>query len=110
MLIYKIFRRSEWADFEATGETDGAPIDIADGFIHFSSADTVRDTAALHFQGENGLMLVAVEADTLDALKWEPSRGGTLFPHLFRPLRQADVVWAKPLPLNGHAHQFPEDL
>jgi uncharacterized protein (DUF952 family) len=108
MLIYKIFRASEWAELQAKGATDGAPIDVADGYVHFSDADTVQQTAALHFQGETDLVLLAVEAEALDDLKWEASRGGTLFPHLYRQLRMSDVIWHKPLPIVGNVHQFPD--
>lgn len=111
MLIYKIFRASEWAALQSAGETAGAPVDLADGFVHFSTAAQARETAAKHFAGEDGLMLLAVEADPLgDALKWEVSRGGALFPHLYRPLRMADVLWSRPLPLVGGAHTFPDDM
>jgi uncharacterized protein (DUF952 family) len=111
MLIYKIFRGPEWAVLRETGETPGAPVDIADGFVHFSTAAQAAETAAKHFAGEDGLMLLAVEADTLgDALKWEPSRGGALFPHLYRALRLDDVAWAQPLPLVNGAHVFPAGL
>ncbi len=111
MLIYKIFRAPEWADLQAKGESTGAPVDVADGFVHFSTAAQAAGTAAKHFANEAGLMLLAVEADALgDALKWEPSRGGALFPHLYRVLRSSDVVWAKPLPLIGGQHQFPPNL
>lgn len=109
MLIYKIFRAEELAAFTAAGHTLGAPIDLADGYIHFSTADQVVETAAKHFAGVEGLSLLAVEADTLgDALKWEPSRGGALFPHLYRALRVEDVVWTKPLPFDGSTHVFPD--
>jgi uncharacterized protein (DUF952 family) len=108
MLIYKIFRADEWAAFETAGETAGAPIDLADGFIHFSTAEQAAETAAKHFAGEDGLMLLALDADALGAaLKWEPSRGGALFPHLYRTLRLAEVVWAAPLPLKDGTHLFP---
>ena len=108
MLIYKIFRADEWAAMQAAGETAGAPIDLADGYIHFSTAETVAETAAKYFAGVDGLMLIAVEADGLDTLKWEPARQGVLFPHLYRKLCMDDVVWARPLPVeNGH-HSFPE--
>ncbi|WP_208348536.1 DUF952 domain-containing protein [Pseudaestuariivita rosea] len=111
MRIYKIFRSSEWDGFQAAGETVGAPVDLADGFIHFSTAEQVRETAAKHFAGVGGLWLVAFDADTMgDAMKWEPSRGGALFPHLYRVLRMDEVLWAKPLPLDGDVHQFPDDL
>ncbi len=106
MLIYKIFRADEWAQLQRDGQTLGAPIDLADGFVHFSGAQTVQATAALYFKDVQGLVLLAVEADDLDALKWEPSRGGQLFPHLFRALRMTDVVWSRALPLKGGVHQF----
>lgn len=108
MLIYKIFRADEWATLQADGETTGAPIDITDGYIHFSTAETVAETAAKYFTDVDGLMLLAVEADALDPLKWEPAREGVLFPHLYRTLKIADVVWARPLPLVGGTHQFPD--
>jgi uncharacterized protein (DUF952 family) len=111
MLIFKIFRRPEWDAFRSAGETLGAPIDLADGYIHFSTAATVAETAARHFGEESDLVLVAVEADAADgALKWEPSRGGALFPHLYRPLRLSDVVWDKSLPLGATGHIFPEGV
>jgi uncharacterized protein (DUF952 family) len=111
MLIYKIFRAAEWQALERDGATPGAPVDVADGFVHFSTAAQARETAAKHFAGEDGLWLLAVEAEPLgDALVWEPSRGGALFPHLYRDLRRADVVWARPLPLESGAHEFPKDM
>jgi uncharacterized protein (DUF952 family) len=76
MLIYKIFRGSEWANMQTNGQTDGAPVDLADGFIHFSGSDTVAKTAELYFADLDDLILIAVEADGLDGLKWEESRGG----------------------------------
>lgn len=109
MLIYKIFRADENADFVAKGETLGAPIDLADGFVHFSTGEQARETAAKHFAGEDGLVLLAVDTDTLgDALKWEVSRGGADFPHLYRALKAEDVVWTKPLPLGPEGHEFPD--
>ena len=111
MLIYKIFRADQWAVLQAQGETLGAPIDLADGYIHFSTAAQAAETAAKHFAGAEGLYLIACDGEALgDALKWEVSRGGALFPHLYRPLKLADVAWAKPLPLANGAHQFPEDM
>ncbi|MEX5728461.1 uncharacterized protein Ga0609869_001814 [Rhodovulum iodosum] len=111
MLIYKIFRRAEWDALRAAGRTAGAPVDLADGFIHFSTAEQVTGTAEKHFAGESDLVLVAVEADRLgDALKWEPSRGGALFPHLYRELRMAEVVWDKSLPMGATGHIFPEGV
>ncbi len=111
MLIFKIFREQEWADLRASGKTQGAPVDIADGFVHFSTAEQVEETAAKHFAGEDGLFLLGLETDRLgDALKWEPSRGGALFPHLYRDLTLEDVAWAQPLPLENGTHQFPAGL
>ena len=111
MLIYKIFRRSEWDELKAQGETLGAPIDLADGFIHFSTAAQVMETAARHFAGESDLVLVAVDSDNLStALKWDVSRGGALFPHLYRALTLDDVAWDTSLPLGASGHIFPEGL
>ena len=108
MLIYKIFRAPEWAALRADGTTAGAPIDVADGYVHFSTAEQAAETAARHFAGQDDLFLIAVETDRLgDALKWEASRGGALFPHLYREMQLADVHWAQPLPLVAGAHQFP---
>jgi len=111
MLIYKILRRAEWDAFRAAGQTAGAPVDLADGYIHLSTAEQVTGTAEKHFAGESDLVLVAVEAERLGAaLKWEPSRGGALFPHLYRDLTAADVVWDKSLPLGATGHIFPEGV
>ncbi|MBT9244104.1 DUF952 domain-containing protein [Gemmobacter fulvus] len=111
MLIYKIFRRPEWDAFRAAGETEGAPIDVADGYIHFSTAAQVTETAAKWFATESDLVLVAVRSAPLgSALKWEASRGGALFPHLYRRLHMADVVWDKSLPLGVSGHIFPEGV
>lgn len=111
MLIYKIFRAPEWAALQAEGQTLGAPIDVADGYVHFSTAAQARETAAKHFAGEDGLVLLALEADDLgDALRWEPSRGGALFPHLYRALRLSDVLWHRDLPLVDGQHRFPAEM
>lgn len=111
MLILKIFRADEFAAFVAAGETEGAPVDLADGYIHFSTPMQARETAAKHFAGEGGLWLLASDGEAMgDPLKWEESRGGALFPHLYRKLLVSDVLWAKPLPFEAGAHVFPEDL
>jgi len=111
MLIYKILRAEEWAALQEEGETKGAPIDVADGYIHFSTAEQVAETAAKHFSGQDGLILAAFESDGLGkALKWEPSRGGALFPHLYGPLRLVDVQWHAPLPFADGTHNFPDGL
>ena len=111
MLIFKIFRRAEWDALRTAGQTLGAPVDLADGFIHFSTAEQVAETAARHFATESDLVLVAVDAGKLGAdLKWEPSRGGALFPHLYRPLSLSEVAWDKSLPLGASGHIFPEGV
>lgn len=111
MLIYKILRRPEWDAFRAAAETAGAPVDLADGYIHFSTAEQIAETAARHFTHESNLVLLAVQADALGpSLRWEPSRGGALFPHLYRNLTLADVLWDKSLPLGASGHIFPEGL
>ena len=110
MLIYKIFRTEEWQAMQAAGETLGAPVDLADGFVHFSTAEQAAETAAKWFAGAEGLWLISAEAEGMEALKWEPSRGGALFPHLYRPFRMADVVAAVELPWDGAAHVFPEGM
>ncbi|MBB4003894.1 DUF952 domain-containing protein [Aurantimonas endophytica] len=107
--IYKIVPLPLWQAAEASGRFDGAPVDAADGFIHFSTGAQVRETAARHFAGQRDLVLVAVDPQRLgDALRWEPSRGGALFPHLYGPLMLDAVLWREELPLapDGH-HQFP---
>lgn len=111
-LIYKISPGKDWQQAEARGRFSGAPVDLADGFIHFSTAEQVRETAAKHFAGQDGLVLVAVEAEALgEGLKWEPSRGGALFPHLYGELEMSAVRWVRELPLGaGGTHLFPEAL
>jgi uncharacterized protein (DUF952 family) len=108
--IYKICETSQWDIAERDGVFRGAPIDERDGFIHFSTAAQVAETAARHFAGASDLVLVAVDADALaGALRWEPSRGGDLFPHLYGALPLAAVLWTKPLPLGADGrHEFPE--
>lgn len=111
MVILKIFRADEWGALRKNGETLGAPIDITDGYVHFSTPGQAAETAAKHFSAEPDLMLLGVEVEALgDDLKWEVSRGGDHFPHLYRPLRMDDVAWAQPLPLVDGIHQFPPGL
>ncbi|WP_420959409.1 DUF952 domain-containing protein [Brucella sp. IR073] len=107
--IYKIAPRALWQAAEEAGVFTGAPVDLADGFIHFSTAAQVRETAAKHFAGQSDLLLIAVDAEALgDWLRYEVSRGGDLFPHLYGELPLAAVRWVKPLPLGADgAHQFP---
>ena len=106
-IIYKIFRAAEFAEFVRKGETLGAPVDLEDGYIHMSTGDQVEVTAAKHFAGEEGLKLLGIESDDLGAsLKWEPSRGGALFPHLYRPLKTEDVRFVRDLPFEDGRHKF----
>ena len=109
-LIYKIAPQAMWRKADNLGTFTGAPVDIADGYIHFSTAEQVIETARKHFAGQNDLLLVAINAKQLgDALKWEPSRGGALFPHLYGVLDLAAVAWVKDLPLDKDGqHIFPE--
>ena len=99
-LIFKIVARDEWRHAEAAGAFQGAAADRADGFIHFSTAGQAPETAAKWFAGRGDLTLVAVDADALGAdLKWEASRGGALFPHLYSALPMSAVKWSRSLPL-----------
>ena len=110
--IYKIVSRSLWREAEAKGRFEGAPVDLKDGYIHFSTGAQIRETAERHFSGEDGLLLLAIDATALGAaLKWEPSRGGQLFPHLYGPLALNTVLWIEDLPLapDGH-HTFPASV
>jgi uncharacterized protein (DUF952 family) len=108
--IYKILPKPAWERACAAGSFTGSDVDRADGFMHFSTAAQVRETAAKHFAGQPDLLLVAVSTDTLgDALRWEPSRGGALFPHLYAPLSVAHAVWVEALPLGDDGgHVFPD--
>ena len=105
--IYKICPEALWREAEAAGRFDGAPIDHADGFIHFSTGEQVHETATRHFAGGEDLLLVAVSTDGLD-IKWEPSRGGALFPHLYAPLPLTSVIWARNLSLVDGVYMIPE--
>ena len=110
-MIYKIFRRDEWARLQQEGRTAGGPVDLADGYIHFSAHGQVAETAAKHFAGEEGLVLLAVDEATLGPdLRWEPSRGGALFPHLYRDLALDEVISVHRLELAGGRHVMPEGV
>jgi len=100
-MIYKIVLRDEWEAALSAGRYDGAAVDLADGFIHFSTAAQVAETAAKHFRGQDNLLIVTFAAEGLGrALKWEPSRGGDLFPHLYDVLDPKRAVWCEPLALD----------
>lgn len=111
MLVYKLLRTPEWVEFERAGETAGAPADLADGFVHFSTAGQLPGTLVKHFAGESRLMLLAIDAESLGAdLRWEAARGGALFPHLYRSLRRADVVRARALEDAANGPVLPDRL
>jgi uncharacterized protein (DUF952 family) len=107
--IYHICRRDEWEAALAAGRYDGSSQDRADGFIHFSTAAQVAASAAKHRAGQAGLVLLTVEAEALGAaIRWEPARGGALFPHLYGPLPPAAVRRLEELPLGPDGrHIFP---
>ena len=106
--IYKITPRAPWQEAERRRRFHGAPVDREDGFIHFSTAAQVAETAAKHFAGRADLLLVAVDGRALgDKLKWEPSRGGALFPHLYGSLPMTAVRWVRAMPLVGTEHVIP---
>ena len=111
-VIYKICSAEAWAKAEQSGVFEGEAIDAEDGYIHFSTATQAGETARLHFRDREGLVLLTVAAAPLgDDLKWEPSRGGDLFPHLFADLPLDAVLWEKPLPLGADgAHVFPVEM
>lgn len=108
--IYKICPEALWRNAENTGMFSGSGIDVSDGYIHFSTADQAVETATKHFVGQHDLVLVAIDARRLgEALRWEPSRGGALFPHLYAALELSAVKWVKPLPLGADGrHDFPD--
>jgi uncharacterized protein (DUF952 family) len=108
-LIFKIISKAAWAKAVEDGVFLGAAIDLADGYIHFSTAIQAEETAKRHFAGQDNLLLVAFDsAQWGENLKWEPSRGGALFPHLYDSLDPKSALWAKPLPWTGDHHEFPE--
>ncbi len=111
-LIYHVCRADEWRAAQASGHYAGSSQDKADGFIHFSGADTVVASVAKHRAGQSGLVILEVDDQKLGpALKWETSRGGALFPHLYKPLPVADVARAADLPLGADGrHVFPWGL
>jgi uncharacterized protein (DUF952 family) len=107
--LYKICPAALWREAEPAGRWRGSAFDLQDGFIHFSTAAQAAETAARHFAGQSDLVLVSVDAARLGAaLKWEPSRGGALFPHLYAALDLAAVTGVAPLPLGPDGrHVFP---
>ena len=111
MLIYKVATRAQWQAAQATGTFTGAPVDLADGYIHFSTGAQLAETLAKHFTGQRDLLLISVRADTLgDALRWELSRGGQPFPHLYAPLPVAAAVRVTEIALGPDGRHLVEGL
>lgn len=108
--VYKLLSDEQWRAAAETGMTD-VPIDREDGYVHLSTAEQVAETARLYFSGQEGVRLVRFEVDRLPKLKWEESRGGKLFPHLYAPLNvsKADAVWRLSLDADG-VPVMPKDL
>lgn len=107
--IFKVVDAEAWVRACSDGHFLGSADDLRDGYIHFSTRDQLEATLAKYFAGRSDLILAAVDPSRLgDALKWEPARGGALFPHLYRPLAVADVIWAEPLQLDPQGrHRLP---
>ena len=108
-ILFKILKASDWAEAVAAGTYRGSALDQHDGFIHLSAADQVRETAARHFAGAHGLVLAAFAEAELAPLKWEASRGGSLFPHVYGEVRTEAALWVKALPLADGVHLFPDE-
>ena len=110
-MIYKIFKNNEWIALKKNGATYGAPIDIKDGYIHFSTASQVEETAKKYFSGVVDLFLAAIdETKIANDIIWEPARNNKLFPHLYRKLELTEIIWCKPLTLKNGIHIFPTKL
>lgn len=110
-LIYKILKAVEWDAAVAEGVFRGSAVDLKDGYIHFSAAHQLRETARRHFAGEADLVLVALAAaDMGPELRWEKSRGGNLFPHLYGALDPGKARSVVPLLWRDGAHEFPADI
>ena len=100
-LVYKIMTAEEWQAAVGKGRFEGSAIDLADGYIHLSTAAQAQETAFKHFHGQADLVLVTLDVDALSPIKWEPSRGGALFPHLYGPLDTTLALGVKALPLGS---------
>jgi uncharacterized protein (DUF952 family) len=107
--LYKILPASLWRAAVSAGRLEGSPVDIRDGFIHFSLAGQAVRTAAVHFAGAHDLVIAAFDENSLGDVRYEPARGGDLFPHLYGALDPKKALWVKPLPLGKDGrHVFPE--
>jgi uncharacterized protein (DUF952 family) len=110
--IYKVLAREEWQAAQRDGTFKGSAVDLADGYIHFSTAPQLRETVRRHFRGQPDLLLLSVDPGALpaDALRWEPGRGGDLFPHLYAPMPLSAVRRSDELPLDGEQHRLPDHV
>lgn len=108
--VYKICAKADWQAAELQGDYAGSAGDRRDGFIHLSAGDQLQGTLQRHFAGQAGLVLIAFDAEGLDGLKWEPSRGGALFPHVYGNISPAKAHWVKDLPLIDGRHHLPGGL
>jgi uncharacterized protein (DUF952 family) len=105
---YKILNAAQWTEWQASGVFTGAPVDIADGYIHMSTADQVTETADKHFAGQDNLFVVLIDLSALgETIRWEPSRGGALFPHAYAPLSLKTALAAIPLTRDNGAVVLP---
>lgn len=111
-MLFKVLAQSAWEAAEGLGRFEGVGIDVSDGFIHLSAADQVVQTVRVHFAGQSGLVLVAVDPSVLgQTLRWEASRGGDLFPHVYGVIPMDAVIETWPLPIGQDGgHVFPESL
>jgi uncharacterized protein (DUF952 family) len=101
---FKILTADQWDSWQSEGVFSGAPVDLADGFIHLSAADQVRETAGKHFAGQSGLIVAEIDLVPLgDHVRWEPSRGGALFPHVYAPIPMSAVLTAVPMSDAAHS-------
>ena len=107
-ILYKILSAAQWQAARARGVFEGSAVDLKDGFIHLSTAAQMRETAARHFTGQDGLVLVGFKEAELPNLTWDPSRGGDLFPHVYGVINTARAVSEARLPLVNGVHDFPE--
>ena len=111
LMIYKILRQNEWMDLKSRGSTSGAPIDVKDGYIHFSTASQVEETTEKYFKGLDDLFIAAVDDSKMgNGLIWESARNNQLFPHLYRNLKLTEIIWCKALKLRNGKHILPSKL
>ena len=109
-ILYKILSLEHWQAAKSKGVFEGSAVDLKDGFIHLSTGQQMRETAARHFAGQDGLVLVGFREAELPNLKWEPSRGGDLFPHVYGAIPTSAAISIDALPLENGVHRFPEGM